>query len=161
NAAQIRIGPIYTYYKGTPTVALSLFPTVRQTDKGGRLLARIDNLDDSYFPTRGVRASLDLFYGERTQQLGSGAEAVAEQVARGEFTGNMGIPLTERSFLNVAAHAGTQNRDDPSVVNPILLGGFLNLSGLRTGQLAGSYMAFGRVVYYYKLETLPLIGGAI
>ena len=161
SAAQLRIGPAYTYYKGSPTVSVPLFQTVRQTDKGARLLARLDNLDDPFFPTQGVRATLDVVYGQRTQQVGSGTEEVSNKLARGDFTGNMGIALNEHNFLNVAARAGALNRDDPSLVNPFLLGGFLNLSGLRNGQLAGSYMALGRVVYYHKLVSTPLIGGSV
>jgi len=57
--------------------------------------------------------------------------------------------------------AGAFNRDDPSFLNTFLLGGLLNLSGLRDGQLAGSYLGFGRAVYYHKVATVPFIGGAI
>ena len=46
-------------------------------------------------------------------------------------------------------------------MNPFLLGGFLNLSGLRNGELAGSYLGFGRAVYYYRLARIPYIGGSI
>jgi NTE family protein len=161
STAEIRIGPTYTFYKGTPTISVPLFETVRQTDRGGRLLARVDNLDDPFFPTQGARATLDLFYGDRTQQIGSGPELTTKQLGRGEFAGNVAFPLTDKSFLNVAARAGALNKDDPSLVDPFLLGGLLNLSGLRTGQLAGTYMAFGRVVYYHRMATVPLIGGSV
>ena len=57
--------------------------------------------------------------------------------------------------------AGALNRDDPSVVNPFMLGGFLNLSGLRNGQLTGSYLGFGRAVYYYRIARVPFIGGNV
>jgi NTE family protein len=158
NSAEVRVGPVYTYYKGTPTVALPGFPAIRQTNAGGRLYARWDNLDNAFFPRRGVRANLDVFFGQRTQSLGSGAEEVSNRLARGDLVVNAGIPLTRDSFLNVAAHAGALNRDDPSLVNPFLLGGLFNLSGLRDGQLAGSYLGLGRVVYYYRLTRVPVVG---
>jgi len=161
DSGEIRVGPAYTFYKGSPTVAVPGFPTTRQTDAGVRLLARWDNLDNAFFPRNGVRADLDVFYGQRTQRLGASAEEVSNWLARSDFTANAGIPLTENGFVNVAVHAGALSRDDPSLVNPFLLGGFANLSGLRSGQLSGSYLGFGRLVYYYRLANVPAIGGGI
>ncbi len=85
NAGEIRVGPAYTFYKGTPTVAVPGFATARQTDAGARMLARWDNLDDAFFPRHGVRANLDVFYGQRTQRLGSGTEEVSNRLARGDL----------------------------------------------------------------------------
>jgi len=161
NSGEIRAGPAYTFFKGTPTIAIPGFPTVRETDTGARVLARWDNLDNAFFPTRGVRATLEGFYGQRVQRAGSGTEQVTNQLARGDFRANVAFPLTESDFVNVAARAGAFNRDDPSLLNAFLLGGLLNLSGLRDTQLAGSYLGFGRVVYYHKLATVPFIGGAV
>jgi len=161
DGGQLRIGPIYTYYKGTPTIALSGFPSIWQTDAGGRLAARWDNLDTAFFPRSGVHADLDIFYGTRTQQIGSDAAEVSRHLGRGELFANGAIPLGADDFVNIAARAGGQSRDDPSVVNPFLLGGFLNLSGLRLQQLAGSYMGLGRVVYYHRLTTIPWLGGDV
>jgi NTE family protein len=48
----------------------------------------------SVLPDAGVRATLDVVYGQRTQQVGSGTEEVSNKLARGDFTGNMGIALT-------------------------------------------------------------------
>ena len=158
---EIRLGPAYTRYKGSPTVAVPGFQTTRQSDAGLRLSGRWDNLDNAFFPRSGLKASVDLFYGQRTQQLGSDTEQISKRLGRGEFSANTGIALTENSFINVAAHAGALNRDDPSLVNPFLLGGFLNLSGLRNGQLSGSYLGFGRAVYYYRLASVPFIGGSV
>ena len=160
-AGQIRIGPQYTFYKGSPTVAVPGFATARETDAGFRVLARWDNLDNSYFPHRGVRANLDAFYGQRTQRYGDSPDEVSKKLGRIDFYGIGGIPLTPNDFFNVGVRAGTLSRDDPALVNPFLLGGFLNLSGLRTGQLAGSYLGFGRVVYYHRIAEVPLIGGNV
>jgi NTE family protein len=161
DSAEIRIGPTYTYYKGAPTVALSGFPTVWETDAGARLLARWDNLDNAFFPHRGVRADLDLFYGDRTQRIGSDPNEISKHLGRGELYTNAGIGFGADDFVNVAVRAGALSRDDPSVVNPFLLGGLLNLSGLRTQQLAGSYVGFGRIVYYHRLAIVPWLGGGV
>ncbi len=161
NSGQIRVGPSYTFYRGSPTVAVPGFQTTRQTDAGLRILGRWDNLDNAFFPHRGLKAELDVFYGERTQRLGSNPDEVSKRLGRADFLANAGIGFTPDDFVNVAVHVGALSRDDPSLVNPFLLGGFLNLSGLRNGELAGSYLGLGRVVYYHRLVRVPYIGGSI
>lgn len=161
NSGEIRIGPVYTYYHGKPVIAGPSLPSVHQTNSGARLLARWDTLDDPFFPTRGTRGAVDVFYGKRTQAVGAGPDVTTNDLAR--FDGSIlgGIRLTSADFINVGAHAGFLNHDDPSIVNPFLLGGLFNLSGLREGQLAGAYLGLARAVYYHRLATIPLIGGAI
>jgi NTE family protein len=161
NLGQIRIGPVYRYYKGSPTIAVPGFQTARQSDAGARLLARWDSLDNAFFPHQGLRANLEVFYGRQSQRYGSGPWQTVDSLARADLFANGGIPLTENSFLNVAGHLGGLSRDEPSIVNPFLLGGLFNLSGLRDGQLAGSYLGFGRVVFYYRVASVPLIGGSV
>ena len=161
NSGEIRFGPTYTYYKGSPTVAIPGFQVAHETDAGLRVLARWDNLDNAFFPHRGVRATLDGFYGQRTQRYGEDPNEVSKKLGRVDFYGNGGIPLTPDDFFNVAVRAGALSRDDPALVNPFLLGGFLNLSGLRNGQIAGSYLGFGRIVYYHRIARIPFIGGNV
>ena len=48
-----------------------------------------------------------------------------------------------------------------NVIEDFNLGGFLQLSGLRTNQLSGNYLAFARGVYYRQIATLPIVGRAI
>jgi NTE family protein len=161
DSGDLRVGPQYTFYKGTPTVAIEGFPTTRQTDAVVRMLARWDNLDNAFFPRRGLRSNLDVSYGERTQRTGSDPDEVSTKLGRADWFANGALGLTHDDFVNLAVHAGGLSRDDPSLVNPFLLGGFLNLSGLRNGQLAGSYLGLGRVVYYHRLAKVPFIGGDI
>ena len=156
---EIRAGPVYTYYKGSPTIAIPGFETTRQTDAGVRLLARWDNRDNAFFPHSGAQVDLDVFYGNETQRIGSAPELSYDRIGRGTLYANAGVPIDADNFLNVAVHAGALSRDIPSVVNPYLLGGFLNLSGLRYQQLEGSYLGLGRVVYYHRVAQVPLIGG--
>ena len=60
--------------------------------------------------------------------------------------------------------AGTLD-GDPGPENLFLLGGFLNLSGYQLGQLSGQYLAFGELIYMYRLDsasaafTIPLYAG--
>jgi NTE family protein len=156
---ELRAGLVYTYYKGSPTIAIPAFYTLRQTDAGGRLLARWDNRDTPFFPQRGAEVVLDAFYGTETQRLGDAPEQTYGNLARTTLYANVAVPIDANDFLNVAVRGGALSRDVPSIVNPYLLGGFLNLSGLRYQQLEGSYLAFGRVVYYHNLGRVPYIGG--
>ena len=161
NSGEIRVGPAYTFYKGSPTVAIPGFATARETDAGLRALLRWDNLDNAFFPHRGARATLDAFYGQRTQRLGDDPDEISKKLGRIDFYGNAGIPVSADDFFNVGLRAGALSRDDPALVNPFLLGGFLNLSGLRNGQLAGSYLGLGRIVYYHRVTQIPLLGGNV
>lgn len=156
---EIRFGPAYTYYKGSPTIAIPGFDTTRQTDAGVRLLARWDNRDNPYFPHSGAQVDLDVFYGKETQSIGSAPEQSYDRIGRGTLYANAGVPVDADNFFNVAVRAGALSRDIPSVVNPYLLGGLLNLSGLRYQQLEGSYLGFGRVVYYHRIARVPYLGG--
>ena len=158
---ELRAGAVYTYYKGSPTIAIEGFDTVRQTDAGARLLARWDSRDNAFFPHRGADIDLDLFYGNETQQVGSGPEQSYDRIGRGTLYANAGVPIDTDNFVNVAVRAGALSRDIPSIVNPYLLGGLLNLSGLRYQQLEGSYLGFGRAVFYHRLAQVPYIGGNV
>ncbi len=161
NAGELRIGPQYTFWRGSPIIASPGYQSVRETDAGVRLLARWDNTDNAFFPQRGLRASVDAFYGRRKQEVNTLATDTTRNLARIEGYALAGIPLTPDDFFNVAARGGGFSRDDPSLVNPFLLGGLFNLSGLRDGQLSGTYVGFARAVYYHRLARWPLIGGSV
>lgn len=161
NQGEIRIGPVYTYYRGNPVIASTTYEVARETDAGGRILGRWDTLDNPFFPQRGARGTLDVFYGRRTQNIGDSPDVTLNDLARLDAAGLAAFRLTADDSLNIGLRAGALNRDAPSVVDPFLLGGLFNLSGLREGQLSGSYLGLARAVYYHRLTTIPLIGGAI
>ena len=92
--------------RGAPTVAIPGFQTSRETDAGVRALARWDTLDNSFFPHRGVRMTVDGFYGQRTQRYGDNPDEVSKKLGRIDFYGNAGIPVTDDNFLNIAAARG-------------------------------------------------------
>ncbi len=162
NSGEIRIGPTYTYYKGRPTVAVPGFQSTRQTDAGVRVLGALGQPRQRVLPApRRARPTSTC----STASARSGWARTPTRSATGwgaaisSPTPASGSAPTD--FVNVAAHAGALSRDDPSLVNPFLLGGFLNLSGLRNGELAGSYLGLGRVVYYYRIARVPYIGGSV
>ena len=60
-SGEMRGGFRWLHLRGDPTIAISEFPTVKQTETGGRLLLRWDTLDNPYFPRNGVRGNAEVF----------------------------------------------------------------------------------------------------
>ena len=138
----------------------ALVTRIRTNETGARILLRWDTLDHPYFPRSGLRGSAELFYGNRKTTLlnlsldDSSSRTMA--IADGAWS------FTKDTFLNYQLRAGgiTKSHAD-NVIEDFNLGGFLQLSGLRTNQLSGNYLAFGRVVGYHQFATLPLVGRAV
>ena len=171
-SGEIRAGFKWTHLRGDPTIAAKDYldpilgrfpvsPTIKTTETGARVLMRWDTLDHPYFPRHGLRALGEIFFGNRdTEILGYGREV--DNSSRTGGVADYAWALTNSTFLNFQARAG--GITDTKATNPINdfnLGGFLQLSGLRTNQLSGNYMGFARAVGYHQLTTLPIIGRAI
>ncbi len=157
---ELRLGYLWTHQRGNPTIAVPGFPSAVSTESGGRLLARWDSLDNPYFPRKGLKFVGDLFIGSNHQS----AQGIADYTStgqRGSVYANAGFAAGPADFFNVAVRAGAIHRERTDIINNLTLGGFLNLSGLRTDQLDGKYLALSRVVYYHQIGAPPLLGGAI
>jgi NTE family protein len=157
---EIRLGYLWTHQRGNPTIAVPGFPSAISTESGARVLLRWDGLDNPYFPRKGVKFIGEIFAGSNHQS----APGIADYTSsgqRGSMYANAGISVTPVDFLNVAVRGGAIHRERNDIINNLTLGGFLNLSGLRTDQLDGTYMALGRVVYYRQVGSLPIIGRGI
>jgi NTE family protein len=155
---EIRLGYQWTHQRGNPTIAVPGFPAALSTESGARLLLRWDSLDQPYFPRRGLKFVGEYFVGSNHQS----AQGFADYTSSGQRGGlyaNLGIPLGAADFLNVALRAGALHGERQDILNTLNLGGFLNLSGLRTNQLSGNELGLGRIVYYHQMGTLPVIGG--
>jgi len=119
--------------------------TVRWTERGLRAAVMADQLDFANFPSRGYRAQADLTLGRRDvgggdttdfTRLDSSFTAVKSW---GVHTVNLGGRLAYTNQIPLAA------------IDEYSLGGFQNLSGYRTAQVAGNYLLFGRLTYYQRL----------
>jgi NTE family protein len=115
------------------------------------LLARADTQDNAFFPHRGVRVSVSLFAG--TQR----ADGVDRSVTRGEIDVHQSIPLGERDTINLGVRAAATNLARAPVTD-YRLGGFLEISGLRTAELEGPYLGRARAVYLHRMGSLPVLG---
>ena len=126
-------------------------------DSGYSLRLAADTLDSLNFPTSGYFANLR-YYSALT---GLGADENFQTLSLDAFKPYSWGKLTLIPRLRLA---GTLD-GDPGPENLFLLGGFLNLSGYQIGQISGQYLAFGELIYMYRLDsasaafTIPLYAG--
>ena len=149
---ELRVGPQFIHQRGSPVVATPEFPVTKSDQWGIALLGRIDTQDNAYFPRHGLRITATAFSGTQRQQ------DVDRSVTRGEVDAHQSFPFGDRDAINLGFRAAATTLFDPTLPGNFRLGGFLNLSGLRTGELEGAYLARARGVYLHRMGTLPIFG---
>jgi NTE family protein len=151
---ELRVGVV----GGTQTFRLSSGPealvlTDDRADIGAvRARLRIDQLDSIKFPRSGYSATAEIF--DSRTELG----------ARDNYVRWEGDLLSAVSFgdntVQIALKGGGTIGSSPlPVYDQFSFGGFLHLSGYRTGQFYGDSLAFGRLMYYRKLSKAVLTEG--
>lgn len=150
----IRIGPQYAHQRADPTVSLPALPAARRDEWGVAFLGRIDTQDNTFFPRSGLRARVSAFSGTQRQ------EGANRNVSRAEVDVHQSIPVGERDAINLGVRLAATNRFDPAHLGNFRLGGFLDISGLRTSEIEGSYLARARIVYLHRMGNLPVFGNA-
>lgn len=152
---EFRIGPQYTHYRADPQLALrGSFPVAKLDESGISVGFRHDRLDDPFFPRRGLKLDSEYFRG--IPGMGSDTD-----VTRYQLDLMQAVPLPgDSDLLHFAGRFGSSNRRDETQATDFNLGGFLNVSGLRTDQLNGDYLGFARAVYYHRMGPLRFIGRA-
>jgi len=150
---ELRLGYRFAHYRADPLIALPGFPTGKSDEGGINLLARYDRLDDPYFPRHGARATLEYFVG--MPELGGDGSS-----SRALLNAQLPIALGAKDTLVPAVRFG-ESKGSLDVATDFTLGGFLQLSGLRTDQLRGNYLGFGRVVYLHEIGRSSAIGKGI
>lgn len=151
--AELRAGLRYERLSAAPTVALTLFDPVRVDDGGLSVRIRYDRLSDPFYPREGTRVVGEVFQGVASLSDG-------EAVTRFRAESLTAFPIGEKSALLVGLRAAASNRDSVEFARDFQLGGLFNLSGLRSNQLAGNYLGFGRLVYRQHMGALPFLGRA-
>ena len=136
----------------TSFVAGSVF--VQPTEMGAiEARVRLDTLDNLRFPREGYAGDVQV-YASR-QKLGA-----TDNYTRlsANFNGAVAYEAHSLQFgLRAARSLGSADLPNYEL---FALGGFLQLSGYRTGELLGREMAFGRLVYNYRVSTPGLLDGA-
>lgn len=148
---EMRLGLVASARRATPellSASLADLPVadgVRWRETGVRAALITDQLDYANFPSRGYRAQGELVAGQRREV---GGERNSFTRVEGSFTG---VRSAGPHTLNLGLRLAHASRIPLGAIDEYSLGGFQNLSGYRTGQVAGNYLVFGRLSYYRRL----------
>lgn len=143
----VRLGPFAGWLKASPDFGVSSLAKYDLFQAGvtGRVL--LDQLDDTDFPSDGYLGLARVF----STQEAMGSE---DQYTKADASVLVAKSL-DRHTLNLGLSAGGTVSGELPVYDPFTLGGFQRLSGLQIGQLTGTQYNLGRLVYYYKYDSLP------
>jgi len=139
-------------YNDTGTIPASL--VVPSVDMGGASArVRLDTLDNLRFPRSGYSADLQVYWSRPRL----GATDNYTKASANFTTAFASGPHSLQFGLRGATSLGS---NDLPVYELYNLGGFLQLSGYKTDQLLGRELAFGRMVYNYRVSQPGLLDGA-
>ncbi len=131
--------------------ALSPGPSVQRGALRVRLV--LDQMDSVHFPRHGWRGAMRLY--QSSEALGAD-----ETYARWDMDGSAAYSRGGHTF-NAGFRAGGRIGSDPLPRYELFQwGGFLQQSGLATGQLLGEKIVFGRLMYYRRIIKASLLEGA-
>ena len=114
---------------------------------------RVDTLDNLRFPRSGYLADVQLY--DSLQSLGA-----ADNYRKLSGTMAAAIAFGPHSVQVAGRGAGRVGGGQLPAYELFSLGGFLDLSGYKNGQLVGNALAFGRLVYNYRVSAPGLLDGA-
>jgi len=151
---EVRIGVLAGHSRASlDTGAPQYEPNPSSVARGGfRFRAIVDQLDSVSFPREGFAATLDVFASSK-------AIGARDTYTRGELTGVAAYSVGRHTLMPSIRLAGSVDGDDLPVYDLVQWGGFLQQSGLPAGALLGQRLAFGRLVYLYKMAEFKLIPG--
>ena len=116
-------------------------------DRGGALVTLdVDTLDDAQIPKHGVRARIEW----QMSRPGLGADTSFDSVAA-RFINAWSFGQEERNTVQLGLEFGTTTESGGQVQDYFPLGGFLRLSGLARGEIAGPHAGLARVVYFRRV----------
>ncbi len=113
-------------------------------DTGGAFARlRLDSMDNSHFPRRGMLADVRW----NLSRSGLGADHTFDTI-EGEFSQTWS---RGKSSLQLGLGYATTLSSDNTVQDFFPMGGFLRLSGLERGEISGPHAALARLVYYRQV----------
>lgn len=112
----------------------------------------LDTLDHALFPNNGVRVKLDYLY---SHDNGENAYISADPSFEGsseEFNVQFQFAKTldRQTISTLFEYGGVNKDDDVALINPVKLGGFMNLSGIPRDSLIGQRKALSSAAYRYR-----------
>jgi len=146
---EARLGVVASARRAKPELLSAAIPagvsTVRWTERGLRAAVIADQLDFANFPSRGYRGQAELSWGRRE----------VDGDTSNDFTRLESSFTTVKTWgvhsFNLGGRLAYTNQIPLAAIDEYSLGGFQNLSGYRTAQVAGNYLLFGRLTYYQRL----------
>ncbi len=149
---QLRGGAVWSKVFARVDTGSPVLPTVRQTTAGLRAALFVDQTNTAWFPSDGYG-----FVGTAYAAMTSFGSALSYQRLEGTARG---IHSWGDNVFNVAVSGGTALGSDMPAYESFALGGPLRLSGYRVNEFSGREYAFGRLMYYHRLYSLPDILGS-
>jgi NTE family protein len=139
----------FTLKSGLSTMA----PTDGDADIGAvRARLRIDQLDSVKFPRKGYAATAMILNSRTSLGAHDNYTRWEGDVLTAVSSGNNTVQLAFKG-------GGTIGSDPLPAYDQFSFGGFLRMSGYRTGQFYGESLTFGRLLYYRKLSKAVLTEG--
>lgn len=118
-------------------------PTERYDTGGYFARFSYDTLDDVFFPRNGSQFGVQ-WHAER--------ESFGADRSTNRFSAEWQLARTlGRYTVILSTDVGSNLSDNPATHDYFTLGGFLNLSGMTTGSLAGPHYGIARVIYYRQI----------
>ncbi len=149
---QLRTGAVWSKVFARVDTGSPVLPTVRETTAGLRAALFVDQTNTAWFPSDGYG-----FIGTAYAAMTSFGSALNYQRLEGTARG---IHSWGPNVLNVAVSGGTALGSDMPAYESFTLGGPLRLSGYRINEFSGRDYAFGRLMYYRRIFSLPDILGS-
>ncbi|MBL8519193.1 MAG: patatin-like phospholipase family protein [Betaproteobacteria bacterium] len=147
----LRIGVVDSSNVTQQNIGIATFADPRSRDNGARARFLYDDLDDASFPREGRLLQLD--YYAALDGLGA-----SEKFRRAE--GNFQQHLSSgNNTASIALRYGRGYDGTINLFNRFSLGGFLQLSGFRPGELLGTNVAFARASYQRRLTDFQNVFG--
>ncbi|MEN3110187.1 patatin-like phospholipase family protein [Uliginosibacterium paludis] len=121
-------------------------------DSGLRAALVIDQLDNPRFPRQGYHLSTRYRFGDVKSDTAGTSSRQHNASLSLDLADTFGATTLRGTLQSVRTHGA-------SVVDAPQLGGFLQLSGLQTGELFGEGSLFGRLMVYNRIRPLlPSLG---
>jgi NTE family protein len=113
----------------------------------------LDQLDSVHFPRSGWKATADVYNSNGTL----GAD---DKYTKWDIGGSGAYSFGEHT-INAAAQFGGKMGSNPLPrYDQFQWGGFMQMTGLRTGQLYGERLSYGKLMYYQRVMRGTLLEGA-
>ena len=149
---QLRGGAVWSKVFARVDTGSPVLPSVREATAGLRAAFFVDQTDTAWFPSAGYG-----FTGTAYAAMTSFGSAQSYQRLEGNARG---IHSWGPNVFNVAVSGGTALGSDMPAYESFTLGGPLRLSGYRINEFSGREYAFGRLMYYHRIFSLPDILGS-